>query len=250
MFVNKKKKNNVRVVAAGGSVVGLAAVTAAIVHGVRSRKVLKQIATDPIELADISPFSSYTIRELIKEASRLLEKTQRWKDLSIIVVKIGSKRESGVTEALDMFKAKHSDNVKLTVVQIQNDDCNDDTIDDDHIDTMYCFKDILDFPHDLKYDLVISTIPEQNIDHYILRKIQAKLRSLVSNHGTLVRVRYVIQWSYVWWLLSRQRKIELKQTVEEYRKFEDSEKSHRKFALKKVLVRRNIPPVNVIIMRF
>jgi hypothetical protein len=246
----KNKKNVVGSIVAGSSVVGLSLATAAVVSGVRSRKVLKQIATNPIDLTTTSSFSPATIQKVIEEASRLLESTSSWKYFSILEVKVGGGTGAGLTDALDQFKAKNRDRVKLTVLQIQHAGCDAYIANDDNADDMFCFADISDFPRDRIFDLVVSTIPEQNLHAWPLGVIQAKLRSLVSSPGTLVRVRYIVQWSYVWWLLSRQRKIDLKATVEQYRKFEDSDKSERKFAFQKVRVRQNTPPVNVIFMRF
>lgn len=198
---------------------------------------------NPQEMGEIAPFSSSTIASMLKEVHEVWL-SRKGKKMRILEVGAG---EGGITRALSDF-AQENEGVDVTIVELNPAFCKE--LNDIPKVTVNCPVDIIKFKSQDRFDVVISTIPEQNLKATMLGKIYDALTDLVNPHGSLIRVRYAVQWSHVWWLMSAQEKQWRKDTIRAYHAFEKWQEGKRWYETSEMRIYRNIPPTDVIIMRF
>ncbi len=215
-----------------------------------NRRILKRFYESPSEMGEIAPFSPSTIHALTRPlrrlvAAQLLCKVQGEKSCgSLRVLEIGAgdgHLTQSICDLLEVFDKTTVVDVKFDVVEF--DETARDKLQSIQSGCRFMSLHIVDytkFEGKHKYDVIISTLPEQTMPYDVLNAALNKMVKEVKPGGHVMRVQYVTKLTWLSSFLPKKRVDELIKVMALKKQFDYVHK------VRHSLIWNNIPPTYVL----
>ena len=250
---HKKAEINTNLLIKAG--LGLTAAGAAGSSMYNNQKVLKQFFKNPSVMGEIAPFSSSTIHSLTRPLRRLVEKRllcsgseEKCHPIRVLEIGAGSGMlTKQICEIMNVLKDdKNNDKDTFDVVEMEEAFRSDlDEIKKTCSLMNLHIKDFQSFSKTTKYkyNIIISTLPEQTIDFDPLSSILKLMNKLLKTNGYLMRVQYVTNMLWLQKFMTKEQVEKYKKVMELKKKFDFVHNAERH------IVWNNVPPTYVITIK-